>query len=190
MRAPHTPRTRDVVGNLKGFRNDKIPLSEIISRVGGQGAFDAAVLETILLRAMNDVSGVPALCGVPARVGRMRLAWCERMCMCVCMCMHALVAHACARASQRTHARTLQRAQVMPVHGSNALPETARITSDVPQLMAAFDPGQPLTFEVRPTRTQAEARACESAFVLVCVLVCLCVCVCVCGGSSATAPRC
>lgn len=46
---------RDVVGPLKGFRQDKIPLSEIISRVGGQGAFDAAVLETVLLRAMGDV---------------------------------------------------------------------------------------------------------------------------------------
>lgn len=47
---------RDVVGELKGFRPDKIPLSEIISRVGGQRQFDAAVLETILLRAMSDVS--------------------------------------------------------------------------------------------------------------------------------------
>jgi FKBP-type peptidyl-prolyl cis-trans isomerase (trigger factor) len=48
--------TRDVVGSLKGFRQDKIPLSEIISRVGGQRQFDAAVLETILIRAMGDVS--------------------------------------------------------------------------------------------------------------------------------------
>lgn len=45
----------DVVGPLKGFRQDKIPLSEIVSRVGGQRAFDAAVLETILLKAMGDV---------------------------------------------------------------------------------------------------------------------------------------
>lgn len=47
---------RDVVGSLKGFRTDKIPLSEVISRVGGQKAFDAAVLEEILIRAMQDVS--------------------------------------------------------------------------------------------------------------------------------------
>jgi hypothetical protein len=49
-------KCRDVVGPLKGFRQDKIPLSEIISRVGGQGQFDAAVLETVLIRAMGDVS--------------------------------------------------------------------------------------------------------------------------------------
>jgi hypothetical protein len=47
---------RDVVGSIKGFRPDKIPLTEIISRVGGQQKFDAAVLETILIKAMSDVS--------------------------------------------------------------------------------------------------------------------------------------
>jgi hypothetical protein len=46
------------VGPLKGFRQDKIPLSEIISRVGGQAQFDAAVLETVLIRAMGDVSNI------------------------------------------------------------------------------------------------------------------------------------
>lgn len=51
----------DVVGPLKGFRQDKIPLGEIISRVGGQAAFDAAVLETVLLRAMSDVRYITTL---------------------------------------------------------------------------------------------------------------------------------
>jgi hypothetical protein len=49
---------RDVVGSIKGFRPDKIPLTEIISRVGGQQKFDAAVLETILIKAMQDVSSI------------------------------------------------------------------------------------------------------------------------------------
>ncbi|WIA15544.1 hypothetical protein OEZ85_002177 [Tetradesmus obliquus] len=86
---------RDVVGPLKGFRQDKIPLSEIISRVGGQAQFDAAVLETVLIRAMGDV---------------------------------------------------------MPVHAARMLPGSEQIATNMPQLMAAFDPAKPLTFQVTYSR--------------------------------------
>ena len=48
---------RDVVGPLTGYRADKIPLGEIVSRVGGQGQFKAACLEHVLVKAQEDVSG-------------------------------------------------------------------------------------------------------------------------------------
>eukprot|EP00882_Tetradesmus_deserticola_P004536 GHRQ01004782.1.p1 GENE.GHRQ01004782.1~~GHRQ01004782.1.p1 ORF type:complete len:518 (+),score=256.13 GHRQ01004782.1:105-1658(+) len=86
---------RDVVGPLKGFRQDKIPLSEVISRVGGQAQFDAAVLETVLIRAMGDV---------------------------------------------------------MPIHAARMLPGSEQIATNMPQLMAAFDPAKPLTFQVTYAR--------------------------------------
>lgn len=38
--------------------------------------------------------------------------------------------------------------QVMPVHATRSLPGSEHITSNVPQLMASFDPAKPLTFEV------------------------------------------
>lgn len=64
---PHTPATppaspwspapppSDVVGPLKGFRLDQIPLSEVVSRVGGQQQFKAAVVEHVMLKAMEAV---------------------------------------------------------------------------------------------------------------------------------------
>jgi hypothetical protein len=36
----------------------------------------------------------------------------------------------------------------MPVHAARMLPGSERITSDVPQLMATFDPAKPVHFEV------------------------------------------
>jgi hypothetical protein len=48
---------RDVVGPLKGYRLDKIPLAEVVSRVGGQQQFKAACLEHVLVKAQEDVSG-------------------------------------------------------------------------------------------------------------------------------------
>lgn len=36
----------------------------------------------------------------------------------------------------------------MPVHATRILPGSERITSNVPQLMATFDPAQPVHFEV------------------------------------------
>lgn len=53
---PPPPHNRDVVGPLKGYRLDKIPLGEIVSRVGGQQQFKAACLEHVLLKAQEDVS--------------------------------------------------------------------------------------------------------------------------------------
>jgi hypothetical protein len=38
--------------------------------------------------------------------------------------------------------------QVMPVHGTRNLPGSETITSNIPKLMASFDPSKPLTFEV------------------------------------------
>lgn len=38
--------------------------------------------------------------------------------------------------------------QVMPVHATRILPGSERITSNVPQLMATFDPAKPVHFEV------------------------------------------
>lgn len=38
--------------------------------------------------------------------------------------------------------------QVMPVHGTRSLPGSEQITSNIPKLMASFDPAKPLTFEV------------------------------------------
>lgn len=43
------------MGPLKGFRDDKVPLSMVINRVGGQEKFKAAILEDILLEAMEKV---------------------------------------------------------------------------------------------------------------------------------------
>jgi hypothetical protein len=36
----------------------------------------------------------------------------------------------------------------MPVHATRSLPGSERITSNIPKLMASFDPAKPLTFEV------------------------------------------
>jgi hypothetical protein len=125
------------VGPLKGFRNDKIPLSEIISRVGGQGAFDAAVLETILLRAMGDVS--VCVCAWIAVIAALLPAPHGSTCAVAARSPGAVVcsSRACNVGQQ-----------VMPVHGANALPDSAKITSNIPKLMAAFDPAKPFTFEV------------------------------------------
>jgi hypothetical protein len=40
--------------------------------------------------------------------------------------------------------------QVMPVHATRLMPGSEKITSNIPQLMAAFDPAKPLTFQVQP----------------------------------------
>jgi hypothetical protein len=39
--------------------------------------------------------------------------------------------------------------QVMPVHASRMLPGSEQIATNMAQLMAAFDPAKPLTFQVR-----------------------------------------
>lgn len=45
--------------------------------------------------------------------------------------------------------------QVMPVHATRILPGSERITTNMPKLMASFDPAKPLTFEVRRVQPQA-----------------------------------
>jgi hypothetical protein len=37
----------------------------------------------------------------------------------------------------------------MPVHAARMLPGSEQIATNMPQLMAAFDPAKPLTFQVR-----------------------------------------
>jgi FKBP-type peptidyl-prolyl cis-trans isomerase (trigger factor) len=49
-----------VVGPLKGYRLDKIPLGEVVSRVGGQAQFKAACVEHVLIKAQEDVMPVHA----------------------------------------------------------------------------------------------------------------------------------
>jgi len=46
---------RGVVGNLQGFRRDKIPLSMIITQCGGQRAFKLSVIEEIMTKTLPQV---------------------------------------------------------------------------------------------------------------------------------------
>lgn len=61
-----------VIGNLRGFRADKpLPLAVIVQNVGGQNNFKMAVIEQILLDAMEKVGdiafGYTPLGIIPAR---------------------------------------------------------------------------------------------------------------------------
>jgi hypothetical protein len=47
--------------------------------------------------------------------------------------------------------------QVMPVHAARMLPGSEQIATNMPQLMAAFDPAEPLTFQVRNQAAAAAA---------------------------------
>ncbi|GAX81186.1 hypothetical protein CEUSTIGMA_g8619.t1 [Chlamydomonas eustigma] len=81
---------RGVVGNLKGFRKDQIPLSMLITQCGGQRTFKITVIEEIMEKTMEEV-----IAGV----------------------------------------------------GDPIVPDSVRITSDINDLEANFDPAKPFKLE-------------------------------------------
>jgi hypothetical protein len=53
--------------------------------------------------------------------------------------------------------------QVMPVHAARMLPGSDQIATNMPQLMAAFDPAKPLTFQVSCLLTEDKQLAAAAA---------------------------